>query len=222
MKKLLFALVMMISCLSMTSCVTTVEAQDDMYSTTTVIDVNDIEMAITYGTPYIVDGVVYYYLYNNLYYYPFYTRGYWYYHVYRRPLLRYPSYWRPAPRSHWFRNGRFHNPHGFVGHHGYRPTHNNHGVRPGNHRHSIGGERPSSTRTTVHGSPNTHNRGISSPNSRTTVSPNNRSVTAPQRNHSITPRSTFGGPSRPSAPSMSRGGSSPRQSTGGGHFGGRR
>lgn len=202
MKKLLFALLMMMSCLSMTSCVTTVEAQDDIYSSA-VIDVDDIEMAITYGTPYIIDGMVHYYLYNNLYYYPFYTRGYWYYHVYRRPLLRYPSYWKPAPRSHWFKGGRFHNPHGFVGHHGHKPHHDN-GVRPGHHRYSIGGERPSSTRSTV-------NR-----------RPNGGGAMAPHRNHSVVPRSTFGGSSRPSAPSMSRGGSSPRQSTGGGHFGGRR
>ena len=220
MKKLLFALLMMMSCLSMTSCVTTVEAQDDIYSSA-VIDVDDIEMAITYGTPYIIDGMVHYYLYNNLYYYPFYTRGYWYYHVYRRPLLRYPSYWRPVPRSHWFKGGRFHNPHGFVGHHGYKPHHDN-GVRPGRHRYSIGGERPSSTRSTVHRRPNMHNRDISSPRKGTTVRPNGGGAMKPQRNHSITPRSAFGGPSRPSAPSMSRGGSSPRQSTGGGHFGGRR
>ena len=171
MKKLLFALFMMASCLSMTSCVTTVEAQDDVYSSA-VIDVDDIEMAITYGTPYIIDGMVHYYLYNNLYYYPFYTRGYWYYHVYRRPLLRYPSYWRPAPKSHWFKGGRFHNPHGFVGH---KPHHNN-GVRPGNHRYSIGGERPSSTRSTVNRRPNVHNRNVSSPRNGAIVRPNVLSV----------------------------------------------
>lgn len=213
MKKLLFTLLLMASCFTMSSCVTTVEAQDDMYSTATVIDVSDIDLAITYGTPYIIDGLVYYYLYNNLYYYPFYSRGYWYYRVYSRPLVSYPRYWKPVPRSHWFRDGRFHNPHRFVGHGNRKPGHDGHGVRPGVHRRSVGPERPSSTRTTVHGRTGGQNRVGTSPGSR---SIGTRSGSAGS------PSGVFRGSSRPSSPSVSRGGGSPRPSSGGGHFGGRR
>lgn len=161
-RKLFTILFMMFSLFALTSCVTTVDAQDGVYSTT-VIDADDIEMAITYGAPYIVDDVVYYYLYNNLYYYPFYTRGYWYYRVYTRPLIRYPHYWRPVPRSHWFRDGRYYNPHRFVGHNRHynrphmdrpynRPSINNRPtVRPQNRPQNRPNwnSRPSSTRSTV-------------------------------------------------------------------------
>ena len=122
MKKLVILIfTMMLSLFSVTSCVTTVEAQDEVY-TSIVISADDIEMAITYGTPYMLNGSVLYYIYNNLYYYPFYTGGYYYYRVYSRPLVRYPSYWRPLPRNHWFRDGRYHNR--FVRHKPDRP-HNN-------------------------------------------------------------------------------------------------
>lgn len=148
-RKLFTILFMMFSLFALTSCVTTVDAQDGVYSTN-----SDIELAITYGTPYIVNDVVYYYLYNNLYYYPFYTDGYWYYRVYTRSLIRYPHYWRPVPRSHWFRNGRYYNPHRFNHRPHYRPyidrPHNRPTIRPQN-RPSW--NRPSSTRSTV-GRPN--------------------------------------------------------------------
>ena len=120
MKKLVILIfAMMLSLFSVTSCVTTVEAQDEVY-TSVVISADDIEMAITYGTPYMLNGSVLYYIYNNLYYYPFYTGGYYYYRVYSRPLVRYPSYWRPLPRNHWFRDGRYHNR--FVRHKPDRPN----------------------------------------------------------------------------------------------------
>jgi hypothetical protein len=163
-RKLFTILFMMFSLFTLTSCVTTVDAQDGVYSTT-VIDADDIEMAITYGTPYIVNDVVYYYLYNNLYYYPFYTRGYWYYRVYTRPLIRYPHYWRPVPRSHWFRDGRYYNPHKFIGHnrpHVDRP-HNSPNNRPTVRPQNRWNSRPSSTRSTVGRS--SINRGIPHQNS---------------------------------------------------------
>ena len=116
MKKLTITfLATLLMIFTLTSCVTTVEAQDGVY-TSAIVDVDDIEMAITYGTPYMTGGSVLYYIYNNLYYYPFYNEGYYYYYVYTRPLARYPRYWRPLPRNHWFRNGHYHNNHGFVGH----------------------------------------------------------------------------------------------------------
>ena len=71
MKKFLFGIVFAIGCMLLVSCVTTVSAQDDMYGPTEAVVVNDnaqIEVVITCGTPYIIDGLVQYYIYNDLYY----------------------------------------------------------------------------------------------------------------------------------------------------------
>lgn len=51
-----------------------------------------INIVFTYGTPYYYGDVLYYYLYNDWYYYPYYYRGHWYYHRYHRPL--------PPPHGH--------------------------------------------------------------------------------------------------------------------------
>lgn len=115
MKKFLFTIISFFILVSMTSCVASVYAQDDeMYSyeepiVRTDVDI-DIEIAITNGTPFIIDGFVQYYLYNNLYYYPYYYNNYFYYRVYTRPLIHYPRYWRPVPRGYWFRGDRFYRP----------------------------------------------------------------------------------------------------------------
>lgn len=100
MKRKLFTILFaLIAVFSLTSCITTAEAQTGV--------VPDVEMAITYGTPYIVNDMIEYYLYKNLYYYPFYINGSWYYRVYSRPLVTYPRHWRPAPRHYRFHNNRF-------------------------------------------------------------------------------------------------------------------
>lgn len=101
MKRKLFTILFaLITTFSLTSCITTAEAQTGVIS--------DVEMAITYGTPYIVNDMVQYYFYKDLYYYPFYTNGSWYYRIYRKPLVTYPRHWRPAPRHHRFHhNDRF-------------------------------------------------------------------------------------------------------------------
>lgn len=129
-----------------TSCVTTMSAQDDIYDNEpTITEVQNkvsMEVVITYGTPYIIDGLVQYYIYNNMYYYPYYYRNYLYYRAYARPLLTYPRHWRPLPRNYWFRNGRFHKPNRFDNRrHGNTIRH-----RPTQHTRPIG--RPSSTRMT--------------------------------------------------------------------------
>jgi len=163
MKKLFLFVLSVFVTFSLVSCVTTVSAQDDLYETRDAVETNsynnaEIELVITYGTPYIIDGLVQYYIYNGLYYYPFYYRDYFYWRIYRAPLLSYPRYWRPVPRAYWFRGGRFYRPNRFDRHYhngvirGYRHHHNDgyngrgNGV---NHRPSIGNRRPSSTRTTV-------------------------------------------------------------------------
>ena len=103
MKRNLFLLVLAsVMCFTLSSCVTTVSAQDELYTTEVYSDAQ-IEVVIRYGTPFIVDGLVQYYLYNGAYYYPYYYRNYFYFRMYTSPLYVYPSDWRPMPRDYWFR-----------------------------------------------------------------------------------------------------------------------
>ena len=146
MSKFLIGIVFAIGCMSLVSCVTTVSAQDDMYGSTETVVVDDntqIEVVITYGTPYIIDGLVQYYIYNNLYYYPYYYRNHFYWRMYRSPLLTYPRYWRPMPRAYWYRGGKFYHPRNFdrrhydnvIRHNHHRPHYDNRNGRGGqNHR----------------------------------------------------------------------------------------
>lgn len=147
MRKFLFGIVLAIGCMSLVSCVTSVSAQDDIYGSTEAVVVDDntqIEVVITYGTPYIIDGLVQYYIYNNLYYYPYYYRNHFYWRMYRSPLLTYPRYWRPMPRAYWYRGGKFYHPRNFdrrhydnvIMHNGHhRPHYDNRNGRGGqNHR----------------------------------------------------------------------------------------
>lgn len=147
MRKFLFGIVLAIGCMSLVSCVTSVSAQDDIYGSTEAVVVDDntqIEVVITYGTPYIIDGLVQYYIYNNLYYYPYYYRNHFYWRMYRSPLLTYPRYWRPMPRAYWYRGGKFYHPRNFdrrhydnvIRHNGHhRPHYDNRNGRGGqNHR----------------------------------------------------------------------------------------
>ena len=116
MKKFLFGIVFAIGCMLLVSCVTTVSAQDDMYGPTEAVVVNDnaqIEVVITCGTPYIIDGLVQYYIYNDLYYYPYYYRNHFYWRMYRSPLLTYPRYWKPMPTAYWYKGGKFYHPRNF-------------------------------------------------------------------------------------------------------------
>ena len=116
MKKFLFGIAFAIGCMLLVSCVTTVSAQDDMYGPTEAVVGNDnaqIEVVITCGTPYIIDGLVQYYIYNDLYYYPYYYRNHFYWRMYRSPLLTYPRYWKPMPRAYWYKGGKFYHPRNF-------------------------------------------------------------------------------------------------------------
>ena len=152
MKKVLTALMIIVLSLTQMSCISSVYAQDDMYpiEEADVVRSNvNIELVIRYGTPYIVDGLVQYYLYEGLYYYPYYLRDYFYYRVYRAPLYYYPRYWRPVPRAYWFRNGNFYRPQRYDRHHfnsvRHQPNHSGFNDRRPHVDH-----RPSSTRNTPH------------------------------------------------------------------------
>ena len=85
--------------------------QDDIYveAEADVVHTNvDFGIVIRYGTPYYYNGDLLYYLYDGLYYYPFYYDNYWYVRVYRRPIdhLRYRPYFRPNRHDYRFSPGR--------------------------------------------------------------------------------------------------------------------
>ena len=239
MKKLFVYIMMVMLSFSVMSCVTEsyaqVQSTDEMYDyTENAVSDAQLQLVITYGTPYIIDDIIYYYLYNGRYYYPYYYNSYFYLRVYTHPLRHYPRYWRPVPRTHWYHNGVFHRPHRYNGRHdfgrgGHKPRPHNVG-RPGGHRPSstrVTGNRPGMDRRPIGGSvtPKPKTNVNQRPNfggarSNTSVIPRPRQTT-PGRNTQIFRGST---PSmRQSSPAPRNvGGARPSGGGSRGSFGGRR
>ena len=135
MKKITTILLGLIISFSFMSCATTVYAQDDSYFDGEV----DASVVISYGTPYIVNNMIEYYVYKGWYYYPHWINDSYYFHRYRRPLPSgvFYDWYRPIPKSyhHPSPRQRYHRPgHGYY--HKYTPRHNNIGThvrRPHGH-----------------------------------------------------------------------------------------
>lgn len=149
-------------CFSLTSCstytyaqpVSTVEIELDEVTYTTVI---------TYGVPYYIDGIVSYYKYRGLFYYPYYWHNHWYVHPYTciqpRGFVHRPHHGF-VPDNRWRQPSHFKHNHNHR-HYGsdmyYRPytrpnvnpNGNRPSVTPNRHNTRSGGSIPSSTRTTV-------------------------------------------------------------------------
>ena len=228
MKKLFVYIMMVMLSFSVMSCVTEsyaqVQSTDEMYDyTENAVSDAQLQLVITYGTPYIIDDIIYYYLYNGRYYYPYYYNSYFYLRVYTHPLRHYPRYWRPVPRAHWYHNGAFHRPYRYNGRHdfgrgGHKPRPHNVG-RPGGHRPSstrVTGNRPGMDRRPVGGSV------TQKPSTNINQRPN---FGGARPNTSVAPRHTA--PSSGRNTQVFRGGSTPsvRQSSPaprGGGFGGAR
>ena len=105
---------------SLTSCVTTVHAQDDAYLDTEI----DASVIVAMGTAHIVNDMIEYYFYDGWYYYPHWINDYYYFDRYRRPLppRAFHDWYRPIPR-----------------HYGYKPVpprHNNRYAKPIPRRHN--------------------------------------------------------------------------------------
>jgi hypothetical protein len=138
MKKLMTLLVGLTMAFSLTSCVTTAQAQIDE-------DV-DATLVIRYGTPYYnADGLLLYFIYRNMYYYPYYSYDGWYFRYNREPLI----YYKPVPRYFYKRRPyrapqyRYHSAPPRGGHYGnHHPHHSTH--QPPQHRHGTynNGTRP--------------------------------------------------------------------------------
>lgn len=127
MKKLIFALCMVLTSLLMVSC-------ESVYAVTTIPETNqevmyeyaydtttDVSVIVSVGTPYYYNGSLMYYYYRGWYYYPYYYGGYWYFRPYSRPY-RYgyiPRFDRPRHYDRRFESGR----HGFS-----KPSIHNNGL----------------------------------------------------------------------------------------------
>jgi hypothetical protein len=129
MKKITVILLGLFISFSFMSCVTAVHAQDDSYFDGEV----DATVVISYGTPYIVNNMIEYYVYRGWYYYPHWINDSYYFHRYRRPLPSgvFYDWYRPIPAQ----RQKYHRPeHGYY--HKYVPRHNNIGThvrRPHGH-----------------------------------------------------------------------------------------
>ena len=126
MKKLLFALIISVaSMISLQSCSATYAAAYDQYDEEYDISDNaDVNIIITYGTPYYYRGQLWYYLYNGLYYYPFSYNGYWYFRPYTTLYSWDWYYYNYHHFRPYYRDYRFRPRH----HNWNRPHHND---RPG-------------------------------------------------------------------------------------------
>ena len=111
-RKFLTLLIGLMMLLSLNSCdvYTYATTQDDIYveAQADVVRSNvDFNIVIQYGTPYYYNGSILYYIYKDLYYYPFYYNNYWYVRAYRRPFnhLKYRPYFRPHRYDYRFDPG---------------------------------------------------------------------------------------------------------------------
>jgi len=115
MKRRIFTILMCLMMLfSLSSCETYTYAttQDDIYVEAEVDVVRSnvsFDVIIQYGTPYYRDGVLLYYLYRDIYYYPFYYNNYWYVRAYRRPFTHFDTrpYFRPHKYDYRFSPGHY-------------------------------------------------------------------------------------------------------------------
>ena len=79
--------------------------EDEVYTTNqeAILDNIDINLIVTYGTPYYYHDYLNYYYYHGLYYYPVHYHNYWYFRAYYHPFRRgyFPSCHNWRPRPHW-------------------------------------------------------------------------------------------------------------------------
>lgn len=131
MKKIFSFLVALAMSISLSSCVTTVSAQDDVFDGEV-----DATVVVSYGTPYIYNGMIEYYFYRGWYYYPCVIDNRYYFHRYRRvlPPNEFNRWYRPIPRDR-FHPRPHHRPHAAPP----RPNHGGNMHRPHTPNHNHGG-----------------------------------------------------------------------------------
>jgi len=156
MKKLFIFLIGLMMMFSLNSCdtYTYVTTQDDIYVETEADVVNtnvSFDVIIQYGTPYYRDNVLLYYLYRDIYYYPFYYNNYWYVRAYRRPFTHFDTrpYFRPHRYDYRFIPGHyrgFDRPNINEHHYRYNPNIRRHDNHSRQARPDVGNRRPEQPR----------------------------------------------------------------------------
>ena len=115
---------------------TDIYAEESNYEVKSDIDFN---IVIRFGTPYYYRGSILYYLYNGIYYYPYWYDDYWYVRAYTRPFdhINYRPYFRPSRNDYRFRPGLYHG-YGIPNHRHYNrpPKHRPDHINPGHHNSS--------------------------------------------------------------------------------------
>lgn len=119
MKKLIYALLCALT-ITMVSCFASYASTDDVYYN----DGATVEIIVSQGTPVYHNGNIWYYVYNNLYYYPFFYENHWYFRPYTRIYpYGYDFHFRPHRNDYRFNPGNY----GFNYPPGRRPR----GAQPG-------------------------------------------------------------------------------------------
>ncbi len=224
MKKICIILIALVFGFMLQACSVTnyPTTQDDIYTEVSIDEVDitgmDMNVVIRYGRPHYYSGSILYYLYDGIYYYPYYYNNYWYFRAYRRPFPY--THARPYFRPHRY-DYRFHQ--GYVAHRNWyynQPTRRGNrydrSVARPNQRPNFGrpATRPNNSRPDVR--PN-----VVQPNQRpTTMRPNTQT---PVQRPTTRPNTNI---SRPSTPTRSGTISRPTtiggSSRGGGYTGGNR
>lgn len=206
----LFISIMTLGILS--SCETTYAATytDDMYYPYDP-EYASVNMILEYGVPYYLNGVLQYYIYRDLYYYPFYYND----------IMYFRTFYRPLPPNHHYNFGRPHRGDVGFGHH--RPHRPHNGVRPHNNNHRPNGNHHGGSHSPQHqpqgqhpshqpGHTNTTRPGLSFGSSRP-------SQQRPNTNQRVTTRPSSTRVAPPPAPAESRVFSNPPSTSGGSHSG---
>ena len=162
MKKFYIFILGLLMIFSLNSCETYTYAttQDDIHVETDVDIVQSnigFDIIVKYGTPYYYNGSILYYLYEGLYYYPYWYENYWYVRAYRHPFkyYSYKPYFRPHRYDYRFKPGiykGYNRPYYMHHNHQMRPTRpNNHQMRPQRpSNHQMRPQRPSNHQMRPH------------------------------------------------------------------------
>ena len=174
--KLFTFLVALFMMFTITSCdvYTYTTTQDDIYTETNVDIVRSnvsFDIIIKYGSPFYRDGTLLYYLYNDIYYYPYFYNNYWYVRAYRRPFvhLGHRPYFRPHHYDYKFSPG-YYRGFGIPKHHinnykrNFNPYLDNKSRRQNDRRLDVQPRRPNDRRPDVQSKKPNPDRKITTPN----------------------------------------------------------
>lgn len=160
-KNILFILIFSLICYSCTTSQYVYEYDDYSYEVKSSVS---FDVIITYGTPYYYNGSILYYLYNDIYYYPYWYNNYWYVRAYARPYnhLRPRPHFRPSHNDYRFRPGTYRGYGVPNGHHNHYTPNRPHNKRPNinNRPHNVPYNNGHHSRSNINNRPHNHSHGL--------------------------------------------------------------